>query len=109
MDSALIIHRVHFALAMMFHYILPQLTMGLAPLIVVLKTFAIVNNDENYNTAARFWARIFGLNFALGVVTGIPMEFHLSRANSYIRRLRNSRRLVACHAECGFDLKFPAS
>jgi len=75
MDSALIIHRVHFALAMMFHYILPQLTMGLAPLIVVLKTFAIVNNDENYNTAARFWARIFGLNFALGVVTGIPMEF----------------------------------
>jgi cytochrome d ubiquinol oxidase subunit I len=75
MDSALVIHRVHFAFTIMFHYIFPQLTVGLAPLIVVLKTFAIVNNDENYNTEARFWARIFGLNFALGVVTGIPMEF----------------------------------
>src|SRR5947209_20285181 len=75
MGNALIIHRVHFAFTVMFHYIFPQLTMGLAPLIVVLKTLAIRKNDESYNIAARFWARIFGLNFVLGVVTGIPMEF----------------------------------
>ena len=90
MDSALVIHRVHFAFTIMFHYIFPQLTMGLAPLIVVLKTFAIVNNDENYNTAARFWARIFGLNFALGVVTGIPMEFQFGTNWSEFSRLTGS-------------------
>ena len=75
MDSALLIHRLHFAFTVTFHYLFPQLTMGLAPLIVVLKTLALRRNDEVYNQAARFWARIFGINFVLGVVTGIPMEF----------------------------------
>src|SRR5205814_1698444 len=42
---------------------------------VYLKTKALRTGDEHYNRAARFWARIFGINFALGVVTGIPMEF----------------------------------
>ncbi len=75
MDSALIIHRLHFAFTVTFHYLFPQLTMGLAPLIVYLKTVALRKNDETYNQAARFWARIFGINFVLGVITGIPMEF----------------------------------
>src|SRR6476619_4382705 len=75
MDSALVVHRLHFAFTATFHYLFPQLTMGLAPLIVVLKSLAIAKSDERYNAAARFWARIFGINFTLGVVTGIPMEF----------------------------------
>src|SRR5450631_4259622 len=75
MDSALIVHRLHFAFTVTFHYIFPQLTMGLAPLIVVLKTLAIVRRDERYNEAARFWGKIFGISFTLGVVTGMPMEF----------------------------------
>src|SRR6478609_4955980 len=49
--------------------------MGLALLLVYLKTKALRTGDEHYNEAARFWARIFGINFAIGVVTGIPMEF----------------------------------
>jgi cytochrome d ubiquinol oxidase subunit I len=49
--------------------------MGLALLIVILKTIALRKQDERYNVAARFWARIFAVNFLLGVVTGIPMEF----------------------------------
>src|SRR5579862_4834891 len=49
--------------------------MGLALLIVVLKTIALRTGNEHYNAAARFWARIFAINFAVGVVTGIPMEF----------------------------------
>jgi cytochrome bd ubiquinol oxidase subunit I len=49
--------------------------MGLALLIVVLKSIALRSKDERYNQAARFWARIFAINFLLGVVTGIPMEF----------------------------------
>src|SRR3954454_14398832 len=49
--------------------------MGLALLIVVLKSIALRSKDERYNQAARFWARIFAINFLIGVVTGIPMEF----------------------------------
>ena len=75
MDSALAIHRLHFAFTVTFHYIFPQLTMGLALLLVVLKTLALRTGDEHYNQAARFWAKIFAINFAMGVVTGIPMEF----------------------------------
>jgi cytochrome bd ubiquinol oxidase subunit I len=75
MNEALSVHRLQFAFTITFHYIFPQLTMGLALLIVYLKTKALRTGDEHYNRAARFWARIFGINFALGVVTGIPMEF----------------------------------
>jgi cytochrome d ubiquinol oxidase subunit I len=49
--------------------------MGLALLIVILKTIALRTNDPRYQEAARFWAKIFAINFAIGVVTGIPMEF----------------------------------
>ncbi|HWC17848.1 MAG TPA: cytochrome ubiquinol oxidase subunit I [Terriglobales bacterium] len=73
--TAYFIHRLHFAFLVTFHYLFPQLTMGLAPLIVVLKTIALRTGNENYDHAARFWMKIFGINFVLGVVTGIPMEF----------------------------------
>src|SRR6476646_7288054 len=49
--------------------------MGLALLIVVMKGFALRTRDARWDDAARFWIRIFGINFAVGVVTGIPMEF----------------------------------
>lgn len=75
MNPALDVHRLHFAFTITFHYIFPQLTMGLALLLVYLKTKALRTGDEHYNRAARFWAKIFGINFAAGVVTGIPMEF----------------------------------
>ena len=73
--DALTLHRLHFAFTITFHYLFPQLTMGLALLIVVLKTMALRTGNEHYNHAARFWARIFAVNFVMGVVTGIPMEF----------------------------------
>jgi len=75
MENAVDVHRLQFAFTVTFHYIFPQLTMGLALLLVYLKTKALRTGDEHYNRAARFWAKIFGINFALGVVTGIPMEF----------------------------------
>lgn len=87
MDSALLVDRLHFAFTVTFHYLFPQLTMGLAPLIVVLKSLAIWKKDENYNAAARFWAKIFGINFVIGVVTGIPMEFQFGTNWSHFSRL----------------------
>jgi cytochrome d ubiquinol oxidase subunit I len=77
--DALTLHRIHFAFTITYHYLFPQLTMGLALLIVAMKTVALRTTDEEkrelYDVAARFWARIFAVNFVLGVVTGIPMEF----------------------------------
>ena len=73
--DGLTMHRWHFAFTITYHYIFPQLTMGLALLIVLLKTLALRTGDEHYNRSARFWAKIFGINFGMGVVTGIPMEF----------------------------------
>ncbi len=73
--TAELIHRLHFAFTVTFHYLFPQLTMGLALLIVVLKTVALRSGDEQWDRAAHFWGRIFGINFVFGVVTGIPMEF----------------------------------
>jgi cytochrome d ubiquinol oxidase subunit I len=75
MDSALAVHRLHFAFTITYHYLFPQLTMGLALLIVILKTLALQTANDQYNQAARFWVKIFAINFAMGVVTGIPMEF----------------------------------
>src|SRR5665213_1463735 len=75
MDSALVVDRLQFAFTITYHYLFPQLTMGLALLILVLKTLALRTGNERYSDSARFWARIFGINFVFGVVTGIPMEF----------------------------------
>jgi cytochrome d ubiquinol oxidase subunit I len=86
MDSALLIHRLHFAFTVTYHYLFPQLTMGLAPLIVILKTIAWRTGDERYDQAARFWAKIFGINFVIGVVTGIPMEFQFGTNWSHFSR-----------------------
>jgi cytochrome d ubiquinol oxidase subunit I len=86
MDSALLVHRLHFAFTVTFHYLFPMLTMGLAPLIVVLKTMALWKKDESYARAARFWAKIFGINFVIGVVTGIPMEFQFGTNWSHFSR-----------------------
>jgi len=68
-------HRIQFAFTITYHYLFPQLTMGLALLIVILKTVALRTGDDHWNQAARFWGRVFGINFVFGVVTGIPMEF----------------------------------
>jgi cytochrome d ubiquinol oxidase subunit I len=75
MEDALLIDRLQFAFTVMYHYLFPQLTMGLGLLIVALKWLSIRKKDEQYSNAARFWAKIFAINFAVGVVTGIPMEF----------------------------------
>ena len=73
--TAELIHRLHFAFTITFHYLFPQLTMGLALLIVVLKSVALKTGSTQWDRAARFWGRIFAINFVFGVVTGIPMEF----------------------------------
>ncbi len=75
MEDPTLISRLQFAFTIVYHYLFPQLTMGLALLLVVLKTLYLRRRDETYNVAARFWGKIFAITFVMGVVTGIPMEF----------------------------------
>ncbi len=75
MASALLYDRLQFAVTVTFHYLFPQLTMGLALLLFYLKSRALGTGDRAYHEAARFWTKIFALGFAFGVVTGIPLEF----------------------------------
>ena len=75
MSDPLLWHRVQFAFTIVYHYLFPQLTLGLALLIVIMKVAALRTGRTAWDDAARFWIRIFGINFAVGVVTGLPMEF----------------------------------
>ena len=75
MGDLLFWHRLQFGFTASFHYLFPQLTMGLAFLILLLKVLHLARGDERFALAARFWIRIFALAFAVGVVTGIPLEF----------------------------------
>src|SRR5579862_4402361 len=72
--DALTIDRLQFAFTIMFHYLFPITTMGLAPF-VAFYTFKAARGDTDAATAAAFWTKIFAISFAIGVVTGIPMEF----------------------------------
>ena len=75
MADPVLLSRLHFAFTIVYHYLFPPLTMGLALMLVILKSVAILRHDETANQAVRFWSRIFAANFIVGVVTGIPMEF----------------------------------
>jgi cytochrome d ubiquinol oxidase subunit I len=92
-EDALLVDRLHFGFTITFHYLFPQLTMGLAPLIVILKTLGLWKKDERYNRSARFWAKIFAINFLLGVITGIPMEFQFG--TNWARFARYSGGVIA--------------
>src|SRR3954454_4494400 len=82
MSDHVLVDRLQFTLTVTFHYLFPIITMGLALFIAYLKTVSYTgwrgkddDERERYDTASRFWAKIFAVNFAVGVVTGIPMEF----------------------------------
>jgi cytochrome d ubiquinol oxidase subunit I len=67
--------RLQFALTIMFHYLFPPLTIGLSVVLVHLQWRYLRTREPIYRAAAKFWTKVFGLNFAMGVVTGIVMEF----------------------------------
>ena len=71
----LILSRLQFTLTIMFHYLFPPLTIGLGLVMVVLEGIWLKTGDQTWKDAARFWTRIFAVNFGLGVATGLVMEF----------------------------------
>ncbi len=75
MEDMLFYDRLQFAFTITFHYIFPQLTMGLSLIILFFKGYYLKSNLKIYNDAATFFMKIFAINFTMGVITGIPMEF----------------------------------
>ncbi|HSW46715.1 MAG TPA: cytochrome ubiquinol oxidase subunit I [Phycisphaerae bacterium] len=73
--DVLLLSRLQFAFTIMFHYLFPPLTIGLGVMLVILEGLYLKTRDPQYEAAARFWTRIFAINFAVGVTTGIVMEF----------------------------------
>ncbi len=67
--------RFQFALTLMFHILFPVLTIGLALFLVVTEFLWLKTLEEIYYRMYRFWAKIFAINFGVGVVTGIVLEF----------------------------------
>jgi len=71
----LTLSRVQFALTAAFHYIYPPLSIGLGVILVAMEAFYLATNQQIYLQMTRFWVKVFSLTFAIGVATGIVMEF----------------------------------
>ena len=67
--------RIQFAITIMFHYLFPPLAIGMGAFLVFLEARYLKTRDVQYEVATKFWVKIFALNFALGVASGIVMEF----------------------------------
>ncbi|MBC7926792.1 MAG: cytochrome ubiquinol oxidase subunit I [Bryobacteraceae bacterium] len=70
-----VLSRVQFALTIMFHYLFPPLTIGMGVVLVYLEAMYLRTKEPIYETAARFWTGLYAVSFAMGVATGIVMEF----------------------------------
>jgi len=73
--SVLTLSRFQFALTIMFHYLFPPLSIGLGGLLVIMEALFLKTRDFHYEAMTKFWTKIFAVNFAVGVATGIVMEF----------------------------------
>ena len=73
--DVVLLSRLQFALTIMFHYIFPPLTIGMGMVLVYLEGMHLWKKDPEYHAAARFWTSLFAITFAVGVATGIVMEF----------------------------------
>jgi cytochrome d ubiquinol oxidase subunit I len=105
--DVLFLSRLQFAAATMFHFIFVPLTLGLSVLLAIMETRYVQTGDETYKRMAKFWGKLFLLNFALGVVTGITLEFQFgtnwSRYSAYVGDIFGS--LLAIEATAAFFLE----
>ena len=80
----LVLARLQFAVTTIFHFFFVPLSIGLALLIAIMETMYVVKGKEEYKRMAKFWGKLFLINFAVGVVTGIIQEFQFGiRITSY--------------------------
>lgn len=105
--DVLTLSRLQFAVATYFHYLFVPLTLGLSLLVAILETLFVRTGDEDYRRLTKFWGKLFLINFAVGVVTGITLEFQFgtnwSRYSAYVGDIFGS--LLAIEATVAFFLE----
>lgn len=83
-DMAVIeLSRLQFALTALYHFLFVPLTLGLSFMLVIMESIYVMTGREIWRTVTRFWGKLFGINFVLGVATGITMEFQFGTNWSY--------------------------
>jgi cytochrome d ubiquinol oxidase subunit I len=75
--------RLQFAATAMYHFLFVPLTLGLSWILVIMESVYVMTGKEIYRDMTRFWGKLFGINFAMGVTTGITMEFQFGTNWSY--------------------------
>jgi len=103
----LFLSRLQFAVATMFHFLFVPLTLGLSIMVAIMETRYARSGDERYLRMTRFWGKLFLINFALGIVTGITLEFQFgtnwSRYSAFVGDVFGS--LLAIEATVAFFLE----
>ena len=82
-EAMIELSRLQFAATSMYHFIFVPLTLGLSFMLVVMEACYLVTGKEAYKDMTKFWGKLFGINFALGVATGITMEFQFGTNWAY--------------------------
>ena len=86
--------RFQFAMTAMYHFIFVPLTIGLAFLLAIMESVYVLTGKEVYKDMVKFWGKLFGINFAIGVATGLTMEFQFgTNWRSLAQRLNRSHNL----------------
>ncbi|WP_320171522.1 cytochrome ubiquinol oxidase subunit I [Maridesulfovibrio sp.] len=105
--DVLMLSRLQFAMATMFHFIFVPLTLGLSVLVAIMETMYVRTRKDIYLRMTKFWGKLFVINFVLGVVTGITLEFQFgtnwSRYSEYVGDIFGS--LLAVEATVAFFLE----
>ncbi|WP_243294334.1 cytochrome ubiquinol oxidase subunit I [Geothrix mesophila] len=105
--DVLALSRLQFAVATYFHFLFVPLTLGLSMLVALMETQYVRSGDEDYKRMAKFWGKLFLINFAIGVVTGLTLEFQFgtnwSRYSAYVGDIFGS--LLAIEATAAFFLE----
>lgn len=105
--NVLTLSRLQFAVATYFHFLFVPLTLGLSILVAIMETVYVRSGDEDYKRMAKFWGKLFLINFAIGVVTGITLEFQFgtnwSRYSAFVGDVFGS--LLAVEATLAFFLE----
>ena len=82
-ESVVDLSRFQFAMTAMYHFIFVLLTLGLAFILAIMETTYVISGKEIYRDMTKFWGKLFGINFALGVTTGLTMEFQFGTNWAY--------------------------
>ena len=77
MDNIVDLSRFQFAMTAMYHFIFVPLTLGLVWILAIMESLYVMTNKQVYKDMTKFWGKLFGINFAIGVTTGLTMNSSL--------------------------------